>query len=271
MESIIADDELAERLHALTRDPARAAVFCDIDGTLAPIVERPGDARVPEHVSRLLAELGRRYVCVACVSGRTAAEARRLVGTEGIAYAGLHGAEMLGPGEEHARMVPAVEAWTGRIRRFSSTHDTAPMRGLQIRIEDKGPITAFHWRGVPDEDRALTHLRTVAREAAAAGLDARWGRHVLEIWPPVPINKGLPVRHLVTATQPRVALYGGDDATDLDAFDALDALVADGQLDGAVRVGVRSDEGPAAIVARADLVVDGVAGFAHVLDRLRTP
>src|SRR3954447_559217 len=144
MESIIADDELAERLHALTRDPARAAVFCDIDGTLAPIVERPGDARVPGHVSRLLGELGRRYACVACVSGRTAAEARQLVGEESIAYAGLHGAEMLAPGEDHARMVPAVEAWTDRVRRFSVAHDTATLRRLQVRIEDKGPITAFH-------------------------------------------------------------------------------------------------------------------------------
>ena len=63
----------------------------------------------------------------------------------------------------------------------------------------------------------------------------------------------------------RAAIYGGDDATDLDAFDALDALVAEGKLDHAVRVGVSSDEGPAAIVERADVVVDGVDGFAKVL------
>ena len=43
----------------------------------------------------------------------------------------------------------------------------------------------------------------------------------------------------------RTALYGGDDATDLDAFDALESLVAAGDLDAAVKVGVRSDEGPA--------------------------
>ena len=53
--------------------------------------------------------------------------------------------------------------------------------------------------------------------------------------------------------------------TDLDAFDALDALVDDGALDDAVRVGVRSDEGPPEIVERADLVVDGVGGFQAVL------
>ena len=66
----------------------------------------------------------------------------------------------------------------------------------------------------------------------------------------------------------RVALYAGDDVTDLDAFDALDALVADGDLDRALRVGVRSDEGPPDIVSRADLVVEGVSGFAAVLGLL---
>jgi trehalose 6-phosphate phosphatase len=91
---------------------------------------------------------------------------------------------------------------------------------------------------------------------------------VLEVRPPVPIDKGQAVRDLVSSSASRAALFGGDDATDLDAFDALDALVADGQLEAAVRVGVRSDEGPAAIVERADLVVDGVAGFTRVLAAL---
>jgi trehalose 6-phosphate phosphatase len=56
--------------------------------------------------------------------------------------------------------------------------------------------------------------------------------------------------------------------TDLDAFAALDGLVDEGGLDSAVRVGVSSDEGPPEIVERADLVVDGVAGFADVLAAL---
>ena len=67
----------------------------------------------------------------------------------------------------------------------------------------------------------------------------------------------------------RAALFGGDDATDLDAFDALDGARRRGRAStSAVRVGVRSDEGPAAIVERADLVVDGVQGFAAVLAAL---
>src|SRR4051794_34728194 len=59
-------DALAESLRPLTQDPSRAAVFCDIDGTLAPIVGRAEEAHVREEISRLLASLGRRYACVAC-------------------------------------------------------------------------------------------------------------------------------------------------------------------------------------------------------------
>jgi trehalose 6-phosphate phosphatase len=108
----------------------------------------------------------------------------------------------------------------------------------------------------------------VAEEAEAAGLATHWGRKVLEIRPPVPLDKGRALRELVAAKRPRTALFGGDDATDLDAFEALESLVSEGELDAAVRVGVRSDEGPAAIVDRADVVVDGVGGFVRVLEEL---
>jgi trehalose 6-phosphate phosphatase len=91
---------------------------------------------------------------------------------------------------------------------------------------------------------------------------------VLEIRPPVPVDKGRAVRTLVERSGSRAALFGGDDATDLDAFRALESLQAEGSLDAIVRVGVRSAEGPAEIVERADLVVDGVDGFTRVLAAL---
>jgi trehalose 6-phosphate phosphatase len=261
-------ETLAEGLRPLTEAPGRAAVLCDIDGTLAPIVRRADEAHVREEVSLLLGRLARRYRCVACVSGRSAAEARRLVGVGGIAYVGSHGAELLDPGAKRPKLIPAFASWEGRVKRFVSESDTPELRLLRVRIEDKGPIAALHWRGVPDEEAAVTRLEGVAAAAEAAGLATHWGRKVLEIRPPVPLDKGRGVRDLVERSDVRAALYGGDDATDLDAFDALEALAADGGLDTAVKVGVRSDEGPAAIVERADLVVDGVDGFVHVLAAL---
>jgi trehalose 6-phosphate phosphatase len=220
---------------------------------------------VPDTASRLLGQAARRYRIVACISGRAAADARRLVGVGGIAYAGSHGAELLAPGGARAQVDPAFESWEGRVKQFVAQRDGADLRRLRVRIEDKGPIAAIHWRGAPDEEAALARVEQIAGEAEEAGLATHWGRKVLELRPPEPFDKGRAVRALVERCGARTALVGGDDTTDLDAFRALDELVEGGALDAAVRVGVRSDEGPAEIVERADVVVDGVEGFAEVL------
>lgn len=261
-------ETIEDALRPLTERPAEAAVLCDIDGTLAPIVERAEEAAVPEATSRLLARIARRYAVVACVSGRGAAEARRIVGVGGVAYAGAHGAELLLPGQSRAEIVPAFATWKDRVHDFAYDKDSPELRLLRVRIEDKGAIVAFHWRGARDEAAALTALQAIAAEAEAAGLLTHWGRKVLEIRPPVPIDKGQAVRELVRPAPVRAALFAGDDATDLDAFDVLSELREDGALDTAVCVGVRSDEGPPAIVERAELVVDGTPGFVQVLEVL---
>jgi trehalose 6-phosphate phosphatase len=257
-----------EALHPLTADPARSALFFDVDGTLAPIAQRAEDAHVPKDTSLLLARLSRRYALVACISGRAAADVRRLVGVGGIVYAGSHGAELLEPNASTPRIAPEFKRWEPEVKAFVRERDTAALRSLRVRIEDKGPIMTFHWRGAPNEDAAREHVEGLAEQAEAAGLWIHWGRKVLEIRPPVPVDKGQAVRELVNEASPRAALYAGDDATDLDGFAALDALVEEGRLEDAVRVGVRSDEGPREIVERADLVVDGVEGVQRVLGEL---
>ena len=251
-----------EALSPLKADPAGSALFFDVDGTLAPIVQRAQDAQVPKDTSLALARLSRVYAQVACISGRAAADVRRLVGVGGIAYAGSHGAELLEPNATSARIAPEFERWEPEVKAFVRERDNRELRALRVRIEDKGPIMTFHWRGAPDEDAARIHVERLGREAESAGLWTHWGRKVLEIRPPVPVDKGQAVRELLSRTPVRAALYAGDDVTDLDAFDAL------GEVEFPVRVGVRSDEGPVEIVERADLVVDGIAGMQRVLAEL---
>jgi trehalose 6-phosphate phosphatase len=249
-------------------DPARSALLCDIDGVLAPIVRRADEARVSQETSLLLSRLARRYGLVACISGRSATDARRLVGVGRIAYAGSHGAELLEPGASRPRANPDFASWEGRVKGFAAERDTPELRRLRVRIEDKGPIAAFHWRDVPNEEEAHAHLQRVAREAEDAGLTIHWARKVLEVRPPVHVDKGQAARELIGLARVRRAVFGGDDTTDLDVFAALAALVEEGALDTAVCIGVESDEGPRAIVERADLVVDGVEGFARILATL---
>jgi trehalose 6-phosphate phosphatase len=257
-----------EALRPITADPARSALFFDVDGTLAPIVLRAQDAHVPKETSLRLARLSRRYARVACISGRSATDVRRLVGVGGIAYAGSHGAELLEPNASAPRMAPEFQRWEPEVKAFVGERDTSELRALRVRIEDKGPIMTFHWRGAPSEDAARAHVERLAEQAESAGLWIHWGRKVLEVRPPVPVDKGQAVRELTNLASPRAALYAGDDVTDLDGFAALTALVEEGGLEEAVRVGVRSDEGPREIVEQADLVVDGVEGMQQVLAEL---
>src|SRR5436190_19702165 len=158
-------ETISEALKPLTDKPEEAAVLCDIDGTLAPIVERAEEAAVPEATSRLLARIARRYPLVACISGRGAAEARRIVGVGGIAYAGAHGAELLLPGQGQAELVPAFATWKDRVQDFALGKDSPELRMMRVRIEDKGAIVAFHWAGARHEATAPTRIEAIAAEA----------------------------------------------------------------------------------------------------------
>jgi trehalose 6-phosphate phosphatase len=259
---------LSEALAPLRADAQQAAILLDIDGTLAPIVEHAADAHVPEGTRQLLIEVARRYGVVACVSGRQASQARAMVSIGSISYLGTHGAELLRAGSSEATLDPAIERWSDRISEFTREADTADLRRRRVRIEDKGPIVAFHWRGAPDEDEALAAVDALAAAAARAGLETHWGRKVLEVRPPVRIDKGAGISKFLNGTDVDAALYAGDDATDLDAFAVLDSLVQEGRLNHAVKVGVSSEDGPEEITARADVVVDGTDGVKALLAAL---
>jgi trehalose 6-phosphate phosphatase len=254
-------------LQPFVAEPQRSALLFDVDGTLAPIVADPDTAAVPDSTRRLLEALRRRYALVACISGRRALEARRIVGLDSISYVGNHGLELLEPGASRAVTDPAVGPLAVTVKAFARRAYDAELQGLGVRLEDKDAIWSFHWRGVPDETAAREALGAVASEAGREGLVPRWGRMVLEIRPPIATDKGTAVVAALDGRPLAHALYAGDDATDLDAFRKLRALAADERID-ALCVGVRSSEGPEAIEREADLVVDGPEGVAVLLGAL---
>ncbi|HET8978876.1 MAG TPA: trehalose-phosphatase [Solirubrobacteraceae bacterium] len=261
---------LSEALAPLRADPTRTAVMLDIDGTLAPIVDNAADAHVPETTRQLMIAVARTYGLVACISGRRAADARAMVSIGSISYVGSHGIELLRSGWTEAQLDPDAADWVRRIQEFGREADTADARKRRVRLEDKGAIVAFHWRGARDEEAARAAVDAIAERAQAAGLRTHWGRKVLEVRPPIRIDKGAGVNRLLSEVGPDIvaALYIGDDTTDLDAFRALGELVENGRLARAVRVGVRSDEGPSQLTDEADIVVDGPEGVRQLLAML---
>jgi trehalose 6-phosphate phosphatase len=259
---------LSSALEPLRADPSRSAVLLDVDGVLAPIVRRAEDAAVPEPTRARLIPVARRYGVVACVSGRDASTARQIVSLGTIAYVGSHGAELLRPGGTEADVDREIAAWEPRVRRFVQTAADDELHRLRVRVEHKRLISALHWRGAPDEASAEAAVRAIAARAEADGFWTHWGRKVLEIRPPVPMDKGRGVLRLLRDSDLDAAVYVGDDLTDLDAFAGLRELTAQGRLRTALCVGVRSDETPPRLRDGADLLVDGPAGVRALLEAL---
>ena len=225
-------------LARLAEEPSATAIVLDVDGTLAPIVERPEEARVPAATRDELRRLGQRYALLAFLSGRTGEDARRVVGLDAARYVGVHGLEL----------EPAVGRWRPALRELAA-QASWPLE----ETEDKGLTVSFHFRRARDEAAARRVLERIAEQAREHGLEPRFGRKVLEIRPPVRADKGTAIRRLVTEAGVTRALYAGDDTTDLDAFRGL----GDAGLELAVCIAVTSDEGPPELPRGADIVVSG--------------
>jgi trehalose 6-phosphate phosphatase len=259
---------LVEALEPIRADPTRSAVLLDIDGTLAPIVRHAADAHVPEATRSLLIEIARRYRVVGCVSGRRASTARQIVAIGTIAYVGNHGGELLRPRATSPEVDPELAAWTARVREFAERIYTGEHQRLRVRSEDKEAIAAFHWRGAPDEAAAKEAVNEIAERAEQEGFAVHWGRKVLEVRPPVVLDKGLGIATLLRGGDVDAAVYVGDDTTDLDAFRGLRSLVESGALASALCVAVSSDEAPPGLAQEADLTVDGPSGVRELLEAL---
>jgi trehalose 6-phosphate phosphatase len=259
---------IADAVEPLRGDPARSAILLDVDGTLAPIVRHADDAHVPEPTRAPLIEIAKRYGLVACISGRRAATARRIVALGSITYVGNHGAELLRGGSTSVELDPEMAACAERVQRFAAKAFTGDLGRLRVRAEDKDAIAAFHWRGAPDEEAAAAAVRKVAAAAQRDGFSIHWGRKVLEVRPPVEMHKGKGVERLLRGAGIDTALYVGDDNTDLDAFRALRELAAAGEIQQAICVGVRDEETPSEVESEADVLVDGPLGVRALLEAL---
>ena len=252
-------------LDALLADPRHALVAADFDGTLAPIVARPQDARPHPGALPALTALAGAVGTVAVITGRPAADAVALGGLEtvpGLVVLGHYGAQRWQDGElTTAPPPPAVEraraALPGVLRAAEAPEGTW--------VEDKAQAVAVHTRGAADPRAALDRLREPLGELAARlGLAAEPGRFVIELRPPG-VDKGSALTGLAGERAARSVLFCGDDLGDLPAFAAVRALRADGVPGCAVASA--STESPQ-VAEAADLVVAGPEGVVALLTAL---
>lgn len=250
---------LGARLRPFLAAPERAAVLTDFDGTLAPIVADPSRAAPLPGTGPVLARLARRYRVVGVVSGRPVRYLLdRLGGVEGLAVVGLYGLERADGDAVQAR--PEAVAWRAAVERVATAAEQQAPAG--VGVERKGLALTLHVRRSPDQAGWVG--RFAEEQAGTSGLVAHPGRQSVELRPPVGADKGTVVAELAAGCD--AVCYLGDDRGDLAAFDRLDVLRAAGVTTLAVAAG--SDEAPAELLARADVVVDGPAGALDVLRRL---
>ncbi len=206
-----------------------ACLFLDLDGTLAPIAQRPDDVGPQPARTALLRRtqtaLGYR---LAVVSGRSLAEVDRILENAVASVAGLHGLERRSPDGRVATPPPApgLEAARHSAHAFAREND--------LLLEDKGLSIALHYRLAPD--RRDTVEAFARRAAAEHRLTLQAGKMVFELRTPG-ADKGDVVHTFMTEPPFRggVPLFIGDDLTDEHGFEAAHALGGYGILVGPAR------------------------------------
>ncbi len=182
-----------------------------------------------------------RYRLVAILTGRRSEDMTAIVEVPGVIVVGLYGFDPGSPSDA-AAVAPEVRAAAAIVP--------------EAWVEDKGVSLAVHYRQAPDPARAQRALLAALQPlAAGADLEIVEGKMVLELVPAGRPMKGRAIERLVEENGLEAVLYAGDDVADLDAFHALGVL--DSRGIHAVRVAVRGEETPEALVETADIVVDG--------------
>ena len=262
MRANLIEDAVDAALRVLRERPS--ALISDIDGTLSPIVAEPEEAVVLPKCRSALQALAGRLDLVAVISGRTAAEAHRMVDVDNLLYVGNHGLERWDSIHGYQNEAAAFE---GEMRGLRQTLERELHEIPGVRIEDKNVILSLHYRGAsrPQAIRQeilglLDRLLTTARFVVAEG------KMVIEIRPPLKLDKGIVVERLVEEHGLRGAVFLGDDVTDVDAMKALRRLRESGR--GCLAIGVAGDEIPDGLVEESDLLLPGPPAVATFLEWL---
>lgn len=248
MQHLFSPDGEAALSQAMRQRPLLAF---DFDGTLAPIVARPGDARLSRAVAARLATLAARLP-VAIVTGRSVDDVRGRLGFEPRYIVGNHGAEdaAASVGER-----PPDTVLTPVRKMLDAQADV--LRAAGVTVEDKGRSLALHYRLSRHREAAVLTI-----DELLAGLDDKLrvfgGKMVVNVVPREAPDKAEAVHRLVRRCGASCAVFAGDDVNDEPVF----AAAAPGWL--TVRVG--RDEPK----SMARFFLDSPAEMAMLLERMVT-
>lgn len=197
----------------------------DFDGTLTPIVDNPDQVFIPPEVRATLSQLTSfEDISVAILSGRSLQDLKVRVQLTGLTLAGDHGLRIQCPeGREYqAEAATGQEELRSLIERIRE--ETAAFPG--ILLEPKEFSLTVHFRGA--SSGAGEKLQTVLEEIVeGTPYILRSGRMCWELNPDMDWNKGRAFqwikRHCLGETPNIFEIFVGDDRTDEDVFQLLQA------------------------------------------------
>ncbi|MEE8386430.1 MAG: trehalose-phosphatase [Dehalococcoidia bacterium] len=237
-------------------------LMSDIDGTQSPIVSRPEEATVPEATRSLLHQLVAQGVKVGLLTGRSLETARRMAGLDDVAYAAEHGLILCLNGRRES--APGLEEYEALAREAERDISAVCEAISGVQMENKGALLAVHYRRAGDPTAARKAvLAAVERSRAAGRFRTQEGRMVIELRPPLEIDKGTALETLAERLGLRGVVCLGDDITDIDMFAAARRLRAGGMA--VATVAVVGDEAAPEVAEAADYAVEGVAGVSRLL------
>jgi trehalose 6-phosphate phosphatase len=186
-----------------------------------------------------------------------------MTGLPGAWYAANHGLTLSIGGVDETP--EAVRDFVPRVQ--AVVRETAGVKSAGVSVEDKGPMVAFHFRRAPSPEEARVAIEAALNaSAAAAAFRVHEGRMVVELRPPLDIDKGTALEELSRRMRAGAVICLGDDRTDVDMFRRVTAL-RDGGTPGA-SVAVESPEATDDVLDGADYCVDGVAGVEWLLGEI---
>lgn len=185
----------------------------DIDGTLAPIASQPWAARIPAEVRALLAKLNASRP-VAIVSGRSVADARKMLGFEPRYVVGNHGAEGVpGQAASTADFARICDGWLSTISAAGPAWPPAP----GVLLENKLYSMAIHYRHAADAEGTRADIERLVLRLSPVPTIVH-GKFVVNLLPPGAPHKGDALCALLADSGAPYALYVGDDVTDEDVY-----------------------------------------------------
>lgn len=190
----------------------RPLLAFDFDGTLAPIVARPADARLSLAVSSRLARLSTLFP-VAIVTGRSVDDVQTRLGFEPKFVIGSHGAE-----DPTAPSSEPVDRALDLVRERLRT-SAGDLRAAGVEIEDKRFSIALHYRLARNRQQAQALIASVLHPLPPS-LHVFGGKCVENVVAADAPNKAVAVNRLVARAGARVAVFLGDDVNDEPVFAA---------------------------------------------------